>query len=666
MKINQILLVVLISILSVGHAQNDIEYEQFVIDCYNYTWDETFDKSKYDSIEYQGKEATIVMDRTILVHRPKRTAHDLPMRKKFTHQIYWIHEESAIEKMNEVYLYQSSSSKVSKVLVRTIDKTGKIVEFDDTKLENVTKNEGGSSYKILAIPGIEVGSWVEILIEYAGFSNQSRILTREPFDVVESQVIYVSELSSQVYNEKVDPKMVGRNGYKLESKDVLDGGRVRYTFNASNLSAQITDETYMHEYVECPMVDLTTDTYEWGNLSKGIYQNYLAVNILNRSVRVQKLLDEIGVRNQPELEQIKAIEKYIKEEITITEDDGIEFESPQRIIKKRVANITGIISLYQTLLDNCDIKFIPYLIYDKEYVQPNERLSTSMGLSDFIIYFPNSDVYIQPESTYYRVGKLANYIGGVKALLLTDPYKTYTGDYLITFPSAEKEYNVDKSVNRVSYNEDDESLTIQTSKRYYGDRAIIERGALNFMDDSEQKEHIQEALLSKMENATLTDVKTDKTEIRFNANSKDTVLYTGTIVTEDMLSPIGNGFLLNLSKVIGNQVSFYQEGERIHSVYSRAAKIYEHTIEFVIPDGYKVQGIENLVFDRNYYSAVAGESKHISSFVSTAEIVDGVLKVEVHEFYEEGLFPKKEIDKYRSVVNAAYEFYIAQIKVVQI
>lgn len=664
MKINLLVLALLFSCFSL--AQNDIENEQFVIDCYNYTWDETFDESKYNAIEHQGKEATIVMDRTVLVHRPKKTAHYLPLRKKFTHQIYWIHEESAIEKMNEVYLYQSGSSKVSKVLVRTIDKDGSIVEFDDTKLEEVIKNEGGSSYKILAIPGIEVGSWVEILIEYAGFSNQSRILTREPFDVLESQVIYVSELSSQVYNEKVDPKMVGKNGYKLDSKDVLDGGRVRYTFNARNLSAQITDETYMHEYIECPMVDLTTDTYEWSNLSKGIYQNYLAINILNRSVRVQKLLDEIGVRNQSELEQIKAIEKYIKEEITITENDGIEFESAQRIIKKKVANIKGIILLYKTLFDNCKIKFKPYLIYDKEYVQPNEKLSTSMGLSDFIIYFPNSDVYIQPESIYYRVGKLANYIGGVKALLLINPYETYMGDYLITLPSAEKEYNIDKSVNRVSYNEDDESLTIQTSKRYYGDRAIIERGALNFMDDSEQKEHIQEALLSKMENATLTDVKTDKTEIGFNANSKDTVLYTGTIVTEDMLSPIGNGFLLNLSKVIGNQVSFYQEGERIHSVYSRAAKIYEHTIEFVIPDGYKVQGIENLVFDRNYYSAVAGESKHISSFVSTAEIVDGVLKVEVHEFYEEGLFPKKEIDKYRSVVNAAYEFYIAQIKVVQI
>jgi hypothetical protein len=157
----------------------------------------------------------------------------------------------------------------------------------------------------------------------------------------------------------------------------------------------------------------------------------------------------------------------------------------------------------------------------------------------------------------------------------------------------------------------------------------------------------------------------NKTEIGYNANSTDSLYYTATIVTEDLMSPIGNGFLLNLPKVMGNQVSFYDEGERIHSVYSRVGKVYNHTIEFVIPDGYEVQGIDNLIFDRNYYSSVDGESKWISSFVSTAEIVDGVLTVKVHEFYEEGLFPKSEIDQFKSVVNAAYEFYIAQIKVVQ-
>lgn len=663
------LLFTFIYIISTGYSQELLDGEDYVSDCYNYTWDAEFDKSKYESPELTNKEATIVLDKTILTHRPKELSIKEPLRKKFSHQIYWINAESAIEKMNEIYLYESSSSTVSKVLVRTIDKTGKVVEFDQTKLEDVTKDEGGSNYKILAIPGIEVGSWVEVLIAYDGFSSQTRILTREPFDVLKSQVIYVSEFSNQVYgNGTIDPQMTGTNGYELDSKDVFEGGRVRYIFSARNLSAQITNETYMHEYMECPKVDLTTDEYEWENMSKGIFQNYLAITLLNRSGKVQTLLNNIGTRERPEYEQIKAIEKYIKDEITLTKEDGPEFESPQKIIKKKVANTKGLILLYRTLFDNLNIEFNAYLIYDKDYIQPDKDLAMSIGLSDFIFYFPKSDVYLQPESNYYRVGKLSNYIGGVNALILTDPYNLSNSSrskYLVSLPAAEKEYNVDESRNRLTYSEDDQNLTIQTSKRYFGDRAIIERGALNFMDEAEKEEHIKYALVSKMENATLTNVNTMKTDIELNANSKDSVIYTGTIVTEDMLSPIGNGFLLNLPKVIGNQVSFYDEGERIHNVYSGTAKIYDHTIEFVIPDGYEVQGIENLVFERNYYSAVEGESKHVSSFVSNAEIIDGVLTVKVHEFYEEGLFPKSEIDQYRSVVNAAYEFYIAQVKVVK-
>lgn len=62
---------------------------------------------------------------------------------------------------------------------------------------------------------------------------------------------------------------------------------------------------------------------------------------------------------------------------------------------------------------------------------------------------------------------------------------------------------------------------------------------------------------------------------------------------------------------------------------------------------------------------MGGESIWVSSFVSKAEVKDDVHTVTVHEFYEEGLFPKKEIDQYRSVVNTACEFYIAQVKVVQ-
>ncbi len=674
MKFNLLLATLSVSILSYSQEESESTKKSTFFDeasiiegCYSYTWDETFDKTKYDTIDPKDREATIVLDKTILAHRPKSTPQNKPFRKKFTHQIYWIHQESAIEKMNKVYLYEGSS-KVSKVHVRTIDTEGNVVEFDEAKLEDVSKNEGGSTYKILAIPGIKVGSWVEILIDYNGFSGQSRVMAREPFDILESEVIYVSALPDQERDQTIDPKMIGFNGYEYDSsKVVLDVERNITTYRAENIPAQITDESYLHDYLECPRVDLTTDTYEWRDMSNGIHRNFLALETtLNRSGKVQRLLSEIGANRGSEFNKIEAIERYIKEQITETEEDGLQFEQSQKVIKFKVANLQGIIMLYKTLFENCGIEYKPYLVYDKDYVSPQKDMPMSLGLSDFVFYFPNSDVYVMPESNYYRVGRLANFLGGMPALLLSDNFEKIDEDgYFITLPKAEKEYNVDRSINRVVYNEDGESLTIKTAKHYFGDRAIRERGVLNFLDTEEKDERIKDILLSKLEDATLSEVEMIKSEIGYNANSKDSMIYTGTIVTEDMISPIGNGFLLNLPKIIGNQVSFYDEGKRTHNVYSPVAKVYDHTIEFVIPDGYEVQGIENLQFDRNYYTAIDGEAKWISSFVSTAEVKDGVLLVNVHEFYEEGLYPKHEIDQYRAVVNAAYEFYIAQVKVVQ-
>lgn len=659
-----------LALVSATISNAQLTIDQIVIEqlpaYYDYAWDETFDVEKYDFIKHEGKEATIVFDRTILTHRPTASKTNLPFRKKITHRIYWIHEESAIDKMNEVYLYESDDSKVQKVQVRTIDAEGNVVEFDQTKLETVIKDEGSSTYKILAIPGVRIGSWVEILITYKGFSSQNRIVTREVFDVIQSDVVYVSSLPTQMESGKINPKMEGYNGYMLTSNELIEDGRATYLFRANNIPAQVTDESYLHEFAECPRVDLTTEQYVWSEVSYGFHRYYLALETLNKSGKVKKLLEEIGANAGTELARITAIERYIKEQISETEDVGLEFETTSSIIQNKVANTKGILMLYKTLIENCAISYKAYLAYDKEYIRPTTEFAFTFGLSEFIFYFPNSDVYVMPENNYYRAGKLANYLGGMPALFLRENFGYYDGEYLVTLPLGEKEYNVDRSVNRVTYNEDSESLKINTAKYYFGDRAIRERGLLNFKDDAEKEEQISSALLSNMENAKLNTVRTKNTEIGLNANSTDSVIYLGIIETEDMISPIGNGFLLNLPKVIGNQVSFYDEGARTHQVYCREAKVYDHTIEFVIPNGYEIQGIENLIFDRNYYSNVNGESMHISSFVSTAEIVDGILYVNVHEFYEEGLFPKNQIELFKSVVNGAYEFYIAQIKLVKI
>jgi len=134
---------------------------------------------------------------------------------------------------------------------------------------------------------------------------------------------------------------------------------------------------------------------------------------------------------------------------------------------------------------------------------------------------------------------------------------------------------------------------------------------------------------------------------------------------KDRITKIGDDFLLNIPKVIGNQLSFYDDGNRTHKIFSRRAKVYEHEIRFIIPEGYSVNGTENLEFEYNYSTTIKGKVFQVSSFVSTAEIKENVLIIQVNEFYEEGLFPKSEIKDYRSVVNAAYEFYISEIKLLK-
>ena len=55
-----------------------------------------------------------------------------------------------------------------------------------------------------------------------------------------------------------------------------------------------------------------------------------------------------------------------------------------------------------------------------------------------------------------------------------------------------------------------------------------------------------------------------------------------------------------------------------------------------------------------------------ASFKSKVTVENNVVHIEIHEFYVEGFYPKDQIEELQNVVNAAYEFYIAKIKLVEI
>ncbi|MFT5779052.1 MAG: hypothetical protein ACI837_002009 [Crocinitomicaceae bacterium] len=691
-----------------ANAQDKIEYS-------TYDWDETFDRVKYDASEYPDQAATILLDRTVMAYKHEGVKK-LGIAGRIYHKVAWIQEESSIEELNRLYLREGASVKIKSIKVRTITKAGEVVMLDESNMEDVSKDDGNANYRILAIPGIEVGSWVEIFINYDGLAQQNRFIVREPYYVVHSDVIFQAfeyaapygymhqtphvkgyngfeqkyikvgkedtikklDLSAQPEGYKTELKEQNkelpksnfkeRNSWDKDLKNIKE--RKYYHFSMDSIPPNMTDEKYAHEYEFCPRVDITLTTYKWSQISQGMYGEIFpsAVGFHSNGLACRKVLAEIGAKEGEEGDKLIAIDNFVKQKIAGTESGDKLFESVLVILKDRVANETGILRTFAALFNHADIEYEIYFVADKDYIKPDKKMKMTFGLSYYLFYFPNSDMYIMPTNKYYRAGAIPNYLAGCLRLEL---FSDLSGGFLKRLPKADKNFNVfgTKSTVKLDLNED--LVEMDLVETYYGDCGMRVRGDMNYMSAAEKDEYIHDILVSKLKDAELSNVTVINDAISHNNVLGDTLTFKGHIQTEDMLTAVGSDYLFNLTKAMGYQSSFYDESDRTNDLYIQSAKVYEHEIKFIIPEGYTLEGTDALEFDRIYETDVEVESsgeaveksgETIASFKSTVRIQDGILNVKVVETYEEGFYPKEDLQAFQNVINAAYEFYSVKLK----
>ncbi|MFT5779051.1 MAG: hypothetical protein ACI837_002008 [Crocinitomicaceae bacterium] len=698
---------------------------QYKIAYATYDWDETFDRVKYDASAYADKAATIMLDRTVAAYKHYET-RKREIAGKIYHKISWIQDESAIEELNRLYLYESESVMIESIKVRTINKAGDVVTVDESKMEDVTKDEGNSNYRILAIPGIEVESWVEIFIHYKGLGQQNRFTLTEPFYVVHSDVIFqLFEYTPPYGYIRQTPRIKAYNGYErvydkdrfnepavykekeaeadTTGKKVLFAqpgnddeddvqGTDKFKADLKKLFTRNTDDTikdqvddtyyhfaingilpttdakYAHGFESCPRVDITLRSFYWTQISSGLLdQLEPATDTKISDARIsRKTLKEINAIEVKEIDKLIAVEEFIKQQITSTESEDRSYESVTAILKDRVANELGLLRTYMALFDHADIEYEMYFVADKDYIKPDLTLPMTMGFSNYLFYFPNSKMYIAPTSKFYRVGAIPNYLSGCPSLKIMRFPKD---EIMKDLPKSDKKYNVESTFSTIQLDVEKDLVQVDLMKRYFGDRAIVSRGFMNFMDDLEKEDYARDVLVSRIKDAELTKVVVTNDGISYNSRPKDSLSFRGLIQTEDMLTAVGSDYLFNLTKVIGSQSSFYGNSERSQDLYLEAAKIYEHKIKFIIPEGYELEGVDALDFDRSYFSMIKAKGSAeksvlelIASFNSTASIWEGVLTVNVYETYEEGFYPKEDLQAFQNVINAAYEFYTVKLK----
>ncbi|MEM9023123.1 MAG: hypothetical protein AAGB22_05245, partial [Bacteroidota bacterium] len=126
----------------------------------------------------------------------------------------------------------------------------------------------------------------------------------------------------------------------------------------------------------------------------------------------------------------------------------------------------------------------------------------------------------------------------------------------------------------------------------------------------------------------------------------------GTMKVNSLIERAGNDFLFKIGNVIGAQVEMYQEDERQNAVELDYPHKYLREITLLVPEGYELDGLDNLNMDIEY-----GDGREQTmGFKSTYEFQKGKLYVRVEEYYKRVNYPIGQFEEFRKVINAAADF----------
>ncbi|NHN24698.1 DUF3857 domain-containing protein [Flavobacterium jejuense] len=118
-------------------------------------------------------------------------------------------------------------------------------------------------------------------------------------------------------------------------------------------------------------------------------------------------------------------------------------------------------------------------------------------------------------------------------------------------------------------------------------------------------------------------------------------------IKDDFIKKAGPNFIIEIGKLIDSQVEIEEkEYKRENNIYTSFPRAFNYKIEFSIPEGYSVTGLEKL------NKTVENET---GSFISKASIIDSKLHLEATKKYSHSYEPVANWQKMIAFLDAAYQ-----------
>ncbi|HEX5169834.1 MAG TPA: DUF3857 domain-containing protein, partial [Cyclobacteriaceae bacterium] len=336
------------------------------------------------------------------------------------HRIVRVNNNEAIQHHNRIYINMTNVIELADLKARSINKDGKVVNFDISNLKELKDEESGNAFRIFAIEGIEQGSEIEyyyVLKKYA--SLYDRVYTQFETPVKQSSFKLTSPRHLQFdihtynnYPEIVKSETEETNVYTAEMNVVP--ALKRENFSAFDASRKRIEFKLAYNTAKSQ-----ARMFTWDEAAKTFYKVLASIDKDDEKA-LDKYLKELSDNSSNKIDQrIREVERKIKTTVRVnpeTRDEALD--DVESIIKMKLASKEGMTKLFLAVFDRLNIECRPVITCDRGVTKFDGSFDSWSYLDEYLLYFPASKGFLSPYSFEFRYPLVPPNLTATKGLFI--------------------------------------------------------------------------------------------------------------------------------------------------------------------------------------------------------------------------------------------------------
>ena len=540
------------------------------------------------------------------------------------------------------------------IKVRILNENGELSEFDSKTIHELDDFESSANFKNFHLAGVKNNSTIEVLytLEKQYNIHGNKILQKS-YSIKKSEFLLIPGPTEGI---------IKTYGVDSKVKDTLIKTRPIKIIEINDIPS-IIDEEYATAIAnrqrlsfQCPLPDdnMNQEDY-WENIVSNISPIMFPKNI---HPKIFETSSELIQKNEKNVYNIaNKIDDYIKNHFTISENDNASLNNIDYILTNKTSNDFSIIQVYTQLLTAAGVNYEIVITANRYYNRFDSEFFDPNILREFLIYFPEEKKYIAPNRLEYRIGEAPFDLLGNYGIYIDRLSNFYFSEII----QSDKSYSRIKRNITLDFERKFKKVIIDEYQEYSGHWATNNRSMLNFSDEKGLAAFEDYLTATGIANKKVLNYDIINGEL-FQKNYNTPFIVNSTISTESLTTKIKNKYVVKIGNVIGIQSQLYKEIDRFHPIEITYPNQYDYRIVVKIPKGYIIEGLEGLIFNKNYISLMGNK---ICKFESNYEINENELVISIQEFYKNLRYQKNRYNEFRDVINSASDFHNTSIKFIK-